>query len=141
MSKRIKQSIRLTPPSIIRALAVIKLAAATTNYSLGKLPAKKAQAIKAACKEVIAGKLAKHFPLKIWQSGSGTQTNMNCNEVIAIRATELANLKSPIHHNDDVNMSPSSNDVFSTGVNSPQRMGILLFNIFFPSSNMLTAAL
>jgi fumarate hydratase, class II len=104
------------PPELIRAIGILKKAAALVNYDLGKLPKEKAELIAAAADEVIAGKLNDHFPLRVWQPGSGTQTNMNANEVIANRAIELAGgqggSKKPIHPNDDVNMSQSSNDTF-----------------------------
>lgn len=106
--------------SLIRALGIVKKACATVNENLKKLPKKKAVLIKKASQEVIAGKLEDHFPLRVWQTGSGTQTNMNVNEVIANRATELAGGKlgdkSLIHPNDHVNMSQSSNDVFPTAM-------------------------
>jgi len=108
------------PPELIRAIGILKKAAALVNKDLGKLPKEKAQLIIAAADEVIAGKLNDHFPLRIWQTGSGTQTNMNANEVIANRAIELAGgqkgSKNPIHPNDDVNMSQSSNDTFPTAM-------------------------
>jgi fumarate hydratase, class II len=104
------------PPELIRAFGVLKKACALVNQDLGKLPAEKARLIVQAADEVIAGKLNQQFPLRIWQTGSGTQTNMNVNEVIANRAIELAGgvlgSKKPIHPNDDVNMSQSSNDTF-----------------------------
>ena len=108
------------PPELIRAIGILKKAAALVNTDLGKLAKEKAQLIIAAADEVIAGKLNDHFPLRIWQTGSGTQTNMNANEVIANRAIELAGgqkgSKKPIHPNDDVNMSQSSNDTFPTAM-------------------------
>ena len=108
------------PPELIRAIGILKKAAALVNYDLGKLPKEKAELIVAAADEVIAGKLNDHFPLRIWQTGSGTQTNMNANEVIANRAIELAGgqkgSKKPVHPNDDVNMSQSSNDTFPTAM-------------------------
>jgi fumarate hydratase class II len=108
------------PPELIRAIGILKKAAALVNNDLGKLPKEKAELIIAAADEVIAGKLNEHFPLRIWQTGSGTQTNMNANEVIANRAIELAGgqkgSKKPIHPNDDVNMSQSSNDTFPTAM-------------------------
>jgi fumarate hydratase, class II len=104
------------PPELIRAFGVLKKAAALVNKDLGKLPPEKAKLIVQAADEVIAGKLNDHFPLHIWQTGSGTQTNMNANEVISNRAIEIARgvmgSKKPIHPNDDVNMSQSSNDTF-----------------------------
>src|SRR4029077_2924761 len=108
------------PPELIRAIGILKKAAALVNNELGKLPKEKAELIIAAADEVIAGKLNDHFPLRIWQTGSGTQTNMNANEVIANRAIELAGgqkgSKKPIHPNDHVNMSQSSNDTFPTAM-------------------------
>ena len=104
------------PPELIRAFGILKKACALVNQELGKLPPEKARLIIQACDEVISGKLNDEFPLRIWQTGSGTQTNMNANEVIANRAIELAGgvlgSKNPIHPNDDVNMSQSSNDTF-----------------------------
>ncbi len=108
------------PKELIRAFGILKKAAAIVNEELGKLPAAKAQLIIQAAEEVISGKLDEHFPLRVWQTGSGTQTNMNVNEVIANRAIELAGgvlgSKNPIHPNDDVNMSQSSNDTFPTAM-------------------------
>lgn len=108
------------PREMIRAFGVLKKAAALVNQDLGKLPADKAKLIVQACDEVIEGKLDEHFPLRVWQTGSGTQTNMNANEVISNRAIEIAGgvlgSKKPIHPNDDVNMSQSSNDTFPTGM-------------------------
>ena len=108
------------PREMIRALGILKKAAALVNEELGKLPHDKAQLIVEACDEVIEGRLDDHFPLRVWQTGSGTQTNMNANEVISNRAIELAGgvmgSKKPIHPNDDVNMSQSSNDTFPTAM-------------------------
>ncbi|HEY9662171.1 MAG TPA: class II fumarate hydratase [Allocoleopsis sp.] len=108
------------PREMIRAIGILKQAAATVNRDLGKLPVDKANLIVQATDEVISGKLDDHFPLRIWQTGSGTQTNMNANEVIANRAIELAGgklgSKDPIHPNDHVNMSQSSNDTFPTAM-------------------------
>ena len=104
------------PPELIRAFGILKKAAALVNRDLGKLSEEKANLIVQAADEVIAGKLQEHFPLRIWQTGSGTQTNMNVNEVISNRAISIAGgvlgSKKPIHPNDDVNMSQSSNDTF-----------------------------
>src|SRR5437867_6360225 len=104
------------PREMIRAFGILKKACALVNQDLGKLPADKTRLIVAACDEVIQGKLDEHFPLRVWQTGSGTQTNMNANEVISNRAIEIAGgvmgTKKPIHPNDDVNMSQSSNDTF-----------------------------
>jgi fumarate hydratase class II len=108
------------PREMIRALGILKKAAALVNHELGKLPAEKTTLIAQAADEVISGKLDEHFPLRIWQTGSGTQTNMNANEVISNRAIEIAGglmgSKSPVHPNDDVNMSQSSNDTFPTAM-------------------------
>ena len=99
-------------------MAILKKAAAQVNQELGKLPADKATLIVQAADEVIAGEHDDEFPLCVWQTGSGTQTNMNVNEVISNRAIELAGgergSKKPVHPNDDVNMSQSSNDTFPT---------------------------
>ncbi|HWR35467.1 MAG TPA: class II fumarate hydratase [Clostridia bacterium] len=104
------------PPELIHAFGTLKKACALVNEDLGKLPSEKAKLIVQAAGEVIAGKLDEQFPLRIWQTGSGTQTNMNVNEVIANRAIEIAGgklgSKNPIHPNDHVNMSQSSNDTF-----------------------------
>ncbi|MHC1738610.1 MAG: class II fumarate hydratase [Ignavibacteriaceae bacterium] len=104
------------PPELIRAFGILKKAAALTNKELGILPADKCELIVRAADEVISGSLSEHFPLVIWQTGSGTQTNMNVNEVISNRAIELAGgvmgSKKPIHPNDDVNKAQSSNDTF-----------------------------
>lgn len=108
------------PKSIIRAMGIIKWASAEANEELGILPKEKASLIIAAAKEVAQGKWDNHFPLRVWQTGSGTQSNMNANEVIANRSIELAGgqlgSKKPIHPNDDVNKSQSSNDVFPTAM-------------------------
>lgn len=108
------------PKELIKALAIVKKAAATVNAELKILPKEKKDLICRVADEIIAGKLDDHFPLVIWQTGSGTQTNMNLNEVISNRAIELAGgeigSKTPIHPNDDVNKSQSSNDVFPTGM-------------------------
>ena len=108
------------PRSMIRAFGLLKKAAAQVNQDLGKLAADKARLIVQAAEEVASGKLDAEFPLRVWQTGSGTQTNMNANEVISNRAIELAGgklgSKKPIHPNDDVNMSQSSNDTFPTAM-------------------------
>jgi fumarate hydratase class II len=110
----------LMPPELIRAFGLLKKACALVNQDLGKLPAEKAKLIVRASDEVIAGQRNDQFPLRIWQTGSGTQTNMNVNEVISNRAIELAGgvmgSKKPIHPNDDVNLSQSSNDTFPTAM-------------------------
>jgi fumarate hydratase, class II len=108
------------PREMIRALGILKKAAALVNEELGKLPADKARLISRAADEVIDGRLDRHFPLRVWQTGSGTQTNMNANEVISNRAIEIAGgrmgSKNPVHPNDHVNMSQSSNDTFPTAM-------------------------
>ena len=108
------------PREIIRALGVLKKAAALTNKELGNLSSEKTDLIVKAADEVIEGKLDEHFPLVVWQTGSGTQTNMNSNEVIANRAIEISGgelgSKKPIHPNDDVNKAQSSNDTFPTAM-------------------------
>src|SRR5712664_2737696 len=123
-TERSRQNFRIghdrMPMPIIRALAIVKLAAAETNRELGLLDQRRAGAIVRAAREVIDGKLDDHFPLVVWQTGSGTQTNMNLNEVIANRANEMLGgelgAKSPVHPNDHVNMSQSSNDCFPTAM-------------------------
>ena len=111
----------IKPPELIRALGILKKACALANRDLGKLAEEKCNLIAQAADEVIDGKLDDHFPLRIWQTGSGTQSNMNANEVISNRAIEIAGgelgSKKPIHPNDDVNMSQSSNDTFPTAMN------------------------
>jgi fumarate hydratase, class II len=110
----------LIPNEVIHAFGVLKKAAAMTNESIGKLPKDKTKLIIQAADEVISGELDAHFPLSVWQTGSGTQSNMNVNEVISNRAIELVGgklgSKTPIHPNDDVNMSQSSNDTFPTAM-------------------------
>ncbi|SDR34088.1 class II fumarate hydratase [Pseudovibrio sp. Tun.PSC04-5.I4] len=108
------------PPALIHALGVVKLAAAKVNMNEGRLPEEIGKAICKAAEEVISGKLDAHFPLVIWQTGSGTQSNMNTNEVISNRAIEMLGgqigTKSPVHPNDHVNMGQSSNDTFPTAM-------------------------
>src|ERR1700680_2572213 len=108
------------PIPLIRAFGILKGASARVNRDLGKLDAERAKLIEQAASEVADGLLNDHFPLHIWQTGSGTQTNMNANEVISNRAIEIAGgamgSKKPIHPNDDVNLSQSSNDVFPTAM-------------------------
>jgi fumarate hydratase, class II len=121
-TERSRQNFRIghdrMPMPIIRALGIVKLAAAETNRELGLLDQRRSRAIVRAAREVIDGKFDDHFPLVVWQTGSGTQTNMNLNEVIANRANELLGgklgAKQPVHPNDHVNMSQSSNDSFPT---------------------------
>jgi fumarate hydratase class II len=116
------------PMPIIRALGIVKLAAAEANRELGLLDQRRARAIARAAREVIEGKLDDNFPLVVWQTGSGTQTNMNLNEVIANRANELLGgklgAKQPVHPNDHVNMSQSSNDSFPTAMHIAAAMSI-----------------
>ncbi len=108
------------PRQVVRSMALLKKAAALVNRELGKLDAERASLIARAADEIIAGDLYEHFPLRVWQTGSGTQTNMNVNEVISNRAIELAGgvlgSKKPVHPNDHVNMSQSSNDTFPTAM-------------------------
>ncbi len=108
------------PPALLRAFGVLKLASAQVNEALGKLDHERAALIERAASEVIDGALMSEFPLRIWQTGSGTQTNMNVNEVISNRAIELSGgvmgSKNPVHPNDHVNMSQSSNDTFPTAM-------------------------
>jgi fumarate hydratase class II len=116
------------PDELIRAFAIVKQAAALTNMELGSLDRKRGKAIVAAAQEVMDGKLDDHFPLVVWQTGSGTQTNMNLNEVIGNRANEMLGAplgaKSPVHPNDHVNMSQSSNDSFPTAMHIAAAMEI-----------------
>ena len=108
------------PRSIIRAFGILKMSAAESNSELGELDKDVESLIVSSCKEVISGSLDEHFPLSVWQTGSGTQTNMNANEVIANRAIELAEgrlgSKTPVHPNDHVNRAQSSNDTFPTAM-------------------------
>ena len=131
------------PMPIIRALGMVKLAAAETNRELGLLDQRRARAIVRAAREVIDGKFDDHFPLVVWQTGSGTQTNMNLNEVIANRANELLGgklgAKQPVHPNDHVNMSQSSNDSFPTAMHIAAAMRIT--GDLIPALNELHRAL
>jgi fumarate hydratase class II len=108
------------PKALIRALGIIKRAAAEVNHDLGSLDTRRSKAIARAAQEVIDGELDDHFPLVVWQTGSGTQTNMNVNEVVAARANMMLGGKpgdkAPVHPNDHVNMSQSSNDSFPTAM-------------------------
>ncbi len=110
----------ILPPEMVKALGILKKSCALANADLGKLSLEKRDLIAKAAEEVIDGKLDPHFPLRIWQTGSGTQSNMNANEVISNRAIEIAGgeigSKKPVHPNDDVNMSQSSNDTFPTAM-------------------------
>jgi fumarate hydratase class II len=132
-TERSRQNFRIggdrMPLPIIHALGIVKLAATQTNRALGLIDQRRADAIMRAAREVIDGKLDDHFPLVVWQTGSGTQTNMNLNEVIANRANELLGgelgAKKPVHPNDHVNMSQSSNDSFPTAMHIAAADGIL----------------
>jgi len=116
------------PPEVIKAFAILKKAAAQTNHELGKLPEDKTKLIAQAAEEILAGKLDDNFPLRVWMTGSGTQCNMNVNEVIANRGIEIAGgvmgSKNPIHPNDHVNMSQSSNDTFPTAMHIASAVAI-----------------
>ena len=118
------------PNEVIHAFGILKKAAALTNVELGKLPEDKADLIFKAAEEVSKGLLDHHFPLHVWQTGSGTQSNMNANEVISNRAIELAGgamgSKAPIHPNDHVNMSQSSNDTFPTAMHIAAAIGLII---------------
>jgi fumarate hydratase class II len=131
------------PPELIQALAWVKRAAAAVNLSLGALTAEKAQAISAAADEVLAGKWPDEFPLVVWQTGSGTQSNMNMNEVLANRASELMGGERGegrlVHPNDDVNRGQSSNDVFPTAMHVAAVVS--LKRRLLPSLNILRATL
>src|SRR5947199_9512914 len=123
-TERSRQNFRIghdrMPIALVHALGIVKLASALTNRELGLLDQRRTAAIARAAREVIDGKLDDHFPLVVWQTGSGTQTNMNLNEVIANRAKEVLGgelgAKKPVHPNDHVNLSQSSNDSFPTAM-------------------------
>src|SRR6202050_1158555 len=131
------------PRPLITALAIVKRAAAQTNLELKSLDTRRAKAIMAAAQEIIDGKLDDQFPLVVWQTGSGTQTNMNVNEVIANRANELLTgkrgAKDPVHPNDHVNMSQSSNDSFPTAMHIAAAQEIV--HRLIPALQMLRNAL
>ncbi|WP_439478702.1 class II fumarate hydratase [Brevundimonas sp.] len=131
------------PLPIVRALGIVKRAAAETNMALGKLDPKLGETIVAAANEVIEGKLDDHFPLVVWQTGSGTQSNMNANEVISNRAIEMLGgemgSKTPVHPNDHVNMSQSSNDTFPTAMHVACAEQVV--NDLIPALKHLQAAL
>ena len=131
------------PLEVVHALAMVKGAAADVNLALGLLEEKKAHAIRAAADEVLAGKLDAEFPLSVWQTGSGTQSNMNANEVIANRASELLGgergQKRLVHPNDDVNLGQSSNDVFPTAMHVAASLAIT--RDLFPALERLAATL
>ena len=126
------------PREITKAFGILKKAAAIANYNLGKLPEEKKNAIAAACDEVISGSLNSHFPLVVWQTGSGTQSNMNANEVIANRGNEIAG-KKLLHPNDDINKSQSSNDTFPTAMHIAAVVAIE--DNLFPAMDTLVATL
>jgi fumarate hydratase, class II len=145
-TQRSKQNFKIggekMPNEVIIGFAILKQSAAKVNASLGKLHNDKAQAIVEACDEIIAGKLTDHFPLVVWQTGSGTQSNMNVNEVIARRGNELLNesgIKATIHPNDDVNMSQSSNDTFPTAMHVAGVLAVK--NRLLPAIDQLSATL
>ena len=131
------------PIAIIRALGVVKQACAQANLNLGRLPKDKSEAIQAAANEVFSGKLDHHFPLVVWQTGSGTQSNMNANEVIANRAIEILGgvigSKDPVHPNDHCNMGQSSNDTFPTAMHIATAM--TANNVTLPGLDALQMAL
>ena len=131
------------PVAIIRALGVVKQACAQANLNLGRLPKDKSEAIQAAANEVFSGKLDHHFPLVVWQTGSGTQSNMNANEVIANRAIEILGgvigSKDPVHPNDHCNMGQSSNDTFPTAMHIATAM--TANNVTLPGLDALQMAL
>ena len=131
------------PDALIRAFAVVKRAAAETNMQLASLDRKRGNAIVAASQEVMDGKLDSHFPLVVWQTGSGTQTNMNLNEVIGNRANEMLGAplgsKTPVHPNDHVNLSQSSNDSFPTAMHIAAALEIT--NVLIPALEHMHAAL
>jgi fumarate hydratase class II len=132
-TERSRQNFRIgvdrMPIALVHALGIVKLASAQTNRDLGLLDARRATAITRAAREVIEGKLDDHFPLVVWQTGSGTQTNMNLNEVIGNRANQMLGgelgAKKPVHPNDHVNMSQSSNDSFPTAMHIAAAGGII----------------
>src|SRR5579872_366714 len=146
-TERSRQNFRIgrdrMPIEIIHALGIVKLAAAETNRDLRLLDQRRARAIIRAAREVIDGGLDDHFPLVVWQTGSGTQTNMNLNEVIANRANELLGgkrgAKSPVHPNDHVNRSQSSNDSFPTAMHIAAALAIT--HDLLPALTMLHRAL
>ena len=125
----------IMPREITHAFGILKKAAAIANYNLGKLSEEKKNAIEAACDEVISEKLNEHFPLVVWQTGSGTQSNMNANEVIANRGNEIAG-KKLLHPNDDINKSQSSNDTFPTAMHIAAVLSIE--DKLFPAMEKLT---
>ena len=133
-----KIGVEKMPAEIIRAFALLKKAAATANHGLGKLDERRCALICRVCDEILSGKLEGHFPLAVWQTGSGTQSNMNVNEVVANRGNELAGEKL-LHPNDHVNMSQSSNDTFPTAMHIAAATG--LEDRLLPSLEALSAVL
>ncbi|WP_226669360.1 class II fumarate hydratase [Metabacillus litoralis] len=130
------------PYEVITGFAILKRSAAIVNESLGKLHKDKAEAIVTACEEIIEGKLTNHFPLVVWQTGSGTQSNMNVNEVVARRGNEILQEKGKemtIHPNDDVNMSQSSNDTFPTAMHIAGVIAV--YNKLMPAIEKLSGTL
>ena len=131
------------PPEMIKAMGLVKKAAALVNCQLGKLEKEKCDLIVRVCDEIIKGDLNEHFPLVVWQTGSGTQTNMNVNEVISNRAIEIVEgqmgTKDPIHPNDHVNKSQSSNDTFPTFMHVAAASQTI--NQFLPAAKDLIEAL
>ena len=131
------------PTAIVRALGVIKQACAEANKASGKLDAKLADAMIQAASEVVAGQLDDHFPLVVWQTGSGTQSNMNANEVVSNRAIEILGgemgSKSPVHPNDHCNMGQSSNDTFPTAMHIATAMSV--HEVLIPGLEKLNGAL
>ena len=129
----------LVNPILIKSIAIVKKAAAITNYKNKDLDKKKSNAIIKAADEIIKGKLNDNFPLKVWQTGSGTQTNMNVNEVIANRAIEILGgkkgSKKPVHPNDHVNKCQSTNDVFPTGMH--MAIALKTKDMLIPSLSLL----
>ncbi len=131
------------PTPLVRALGVVKLAASSVNKDMGILPPKIANAIGKAANEIIKGKLDDHFPLVVWQTGSGTQSNMNANEVISNRAIEILGgkigSKTPVHPNDHCNLSQSSNDTFPTAMHIAT--AIEISNNLIPAMEKLSLSL
>ena len=133
-----KIGVEVMPREITRAFAILKKASAIANFNLGKLDEEKCVAIEKACNEIEEGKLYDHFPLVVWQTGSGTQSNMNANEVIANRGNEIAG-KRLLHPNDHVNMSQSSNDTFPTAMHIAAALAIE--DELIPAMDVLTQTL
>ena len=128
----------LMPREITHAFGILKKAAAIANFNMGKMDEKKKDTLCAACDEVIAGQLYDHFPLVVWQTGSGTQSNMNANEVIANRGNEMVGEKL-LHPNDHINMSQSSNDTFPTAMHIAAVIAIE--DKLFPAMDQMIATL